>query len=51
MDAMLSGGRYGYLADALVATQGDADDSINLAWCWTVQGTGGRAFPRNGKRS
>ena len=45
MDAMLSGGRYGYIADAQMATQGDADDSNNLAWCWTVQGTGGVLFP------
>lgn len=44
-DVMLDGGRYGYIADAQIATQGDDDDSNNLAWCWTVQGTGGVLFP------
>ena len=44
-DAMLDGGRFGYIADAQVALQGDADDSANTAWCWTIQGTGGVIFP------
>ncbi|QDP59907.1 MAG: hypothetical protein GOVbin709_31 [Prokaryotic dsDNA virus sp.] len=44
-DVMLDGGKYGYIADAQVASQGDGDDSANTAWCWTIQGTGGVIFP------
>lgn len=44
-DAMLDGGRYGYIADAQVALQGNADNTDGTAWCWTIIGTGGVLFP------
>jgi hypothetical protein len=44
-DAMLDGGRYGYIADAQVALQGNNDQSLGTAWCWTIMGTGGVLFP------
>ena len=43
-DAMLDGGRYGYIADAQVALQGNNDQSLGTAWCWTIMGTGGVPF-------
>jgi len=44
-DAMLDGGRFGYVSDGQVAFQGHDDQSKVSAWCWTVQGTGGVLFP------
>ena len=43
-DSMLDGGRYGYIADAQVALQGNADNALGTAWCWTIMGTGGVPF-------
>lgn len=43
-DAMLDGGRYGYIADAQTALQGNNDQSLGTAWCWTIMGTGGVPF-------
>ena len=44
-DAMLDGGRYGYISDPQIAFQGNNDDSLGTGWCWTILGTGGLLFP------
>tara|TARA_R110001592_G_scaffold113905_4_gene313227 strand:- start:7272 stop:15179 length:7908 start_codon:yes stop_codon:yes gene_type:complete len=43
-DAMLDGGRFGYVSDAQIAFQGHDDQSKASAWCWTRHGTGGVLF-------
>ena len=44
-DVMLDGGRFGYIQDAQIAYQGNADQSTETGWCWTKLGTGGVLFP------